>query len=298
MNWKLKAALYNVFDAIPFGDSLYYWSQKHVTRSVPRQLSSESPYFKDIETHHAVFKDSHLALGDARYFEFGAGWDLFHNIFFSALGMGEQHIVDIKPLVRAELVNTVIAYLQDHPLREFCKKDLPFVRQRKLRDDLAAYYSIYYRSPMDAQATPYYASSMDFIATTHTLEHIPTHVLSNILKECRRLSHEKTKVSMIVDYADHFSYSDKSLDAYNFLKYSPKAWRLYNPSNHYQNRLRHCDYIKLFEDAGFSIESVKTVPEDIKDDQRKKLEIHPHFAHYGLADLLTRKAHFVLSPKD
>ncbi|MBX9697564.1 MAG: class I SAM-dependent methyltransferase [Alphaproteobacteria bacterium] len=295
MNWKLKAALYNVFDIMPFGDSLYYWSQKHVTRSVPRQLSPESPYFKDIETHLAVFKESHLALEDARYFEFGAGWDLFHNIIFSALGMGEQHIVDIKSLVRADLVNAVIAYLQDHPLREFCKKDLPFVRQRTLRDDLAAYYSIYYRAPIDAQATPYHAGSMDFIATTHTLEHIPSNVLANILKECQRISHEKTKVSMIVDYADHFSYSDKSLDAYHFLKYSPKAWRIYNPSNHYQNRLRHSDYIKLFEDAGFSLESVKTVPENIKDDALKGLEVHPHFAHYAPADVLIHQAHFVLN---
>lgn len=297
MNWKLKAALYNVFDVMPFGDSLYYLSQKYVTRSVPRKLCSKSTYFQDIETHLAVFKDSSLALNAARYFEFGAGWDLFHNIIFSALGMGEQHIVDIKSLVRAELVNAVIAYLREHPLREFSKKDLPFVRQRNLRDDLAAYYSIYYRAPMDAQATRYQSQSMDLIATTHTLEHIPPHILSNILKECHRLSHEKTKVSMIVDYADHFSYSDKSLDAYHFLKYSKEAWRFYNPSNHYQNRLRHSDYVKLFEAAGFDILSVETLPRNIKTDQFKEIEVHPQFAHYTHADLLIHQAHFVLTPK-
>ncbi|MGN6671456.1 MAG: hypothetical protein ACTHJ4_07975 [Candidatus Nucleicultricaceae bacterium] len=296
MNWKIKAALHHAFNIMPFGDQFYYWIQKYVTRSLSRRMDAESSYFKDIHTHLEVFKASPVSLDGARYYEFGAGWDLFQNILFMKHGMREQHLVDIKSLARADLINAMISYVREHPLKEAVKRDLPFVRQKHLRDDLAAYYGIYYRAPMDAQKTIFQSESMDFIATTHTLEHIPYDVLKHIMKECYRLSHDETRISMIIDYQDHFSYADARLTPYNFMQYSKRAWCWFNPSNHYQNRLRHSDYKALFMEAGFDIEhEVRVMGENVA--INKNIRLHPDFLRYPEEDLLTLQGHFALRKK-
>lgn len=59
-----------------------------------------------------------------------------------------------------------------------------------------------------------YYVSQDLIATTATLEHIPMSILKPILKECYRLCNKYSVVSMFIDYADHYSYADKNINAY------------------------------------------------------------------------------------
>lgn len=293
MNWKIKATLHHAFNIMPFGDQFYYWTQKYVTRSLTRQMDAASSYFKDIQAHLDVFKTSPISLENGRYYEFGAGWDLFQNILFWAQGMREQQLVDIKSLARADLINAIIAYERAHPLKGGVKRDLPFVRQKHLRDDLAAHYGIYYRAPMDAQKTTFKSESVDFIATTHTLEHIPYDVLANIMKECYRLSHDETRISMIIDYKDHFSYADARLTPYNFMQYSKRVWCWFNPSSHYQNRLRHSDYKTLFMETGFDIEhEVRVRGESVA--LNKNICLHPDFKHYSEEDLLTLQGHFAL----
>jgi hypothetical protein len=60
---------------------------------------------------------------------------------------------------------------------------------------------------------------------------------------------------MYVDLSDHWSHGDPSIGEVNFLRYPPRQWRRLNPSNHFQNRLRHSDYLRLFAAAGFAVES-------------------------------------------
>src|SRR5207245_10558273 len=60
-------------------------------------------------------------------------------------------------------------------------------------------------------------------------------------------------MSCRIDYTDHYSHFDKSISPYNFLQYSDKAWALFNPPLHYQNRLRHRDYLDLLRAAGFAV---------------------------------------------
>ena len=60
-------------------------------------------------------------------------------------------------------------------------------------------------------------------------------------------------MSCVIDYLDHYSYFDKKISAYNYLQYSDATWALFNPALHYQNRLRHRDYLDLFYAAGFEV---------------------------------------------
>ena len=57
-----------------------------------------------------------------------------------------------------------------------------------------------------------------------------------------------------IDYSDHFSHSDQSISPINFLQYSDDEWERYAGNRYmYMNRLRHDDFISLFESAGHRI---------------------------------------------
>src|SRR5262249_40313996 len=52
-------------------------------------------------------------------------------------------------------------------------------------------------------------------------------------------------------YSDHFSHSDPSISAVNFLQYSDDEWQRYAGNRFmYMNRLRHDDVLALFEEVG------------------------------------------------
>jgi hypothetical protein len=136
--------------------------------------------------------------------------------------------------------------------------------------------------------------SVDLIATTATLEHIPVETLKFILKECYRLCNEHSVVSMFIDYADHYSYADKNINAYNFLSFSEQTWSKFNPGIHYQNRLRHSDYEQLFLEAGFRIvtESYELPEQGLED--ISKLKLDSRFENYSIEDLAKTSGHFIL----
>jgi hypothetical protein len=57
-----------------------------------------------------------------------------------------------------------------------------------------------------------------------------------------------------IDYSDHFSHSDASISPINFLQYSDAEWARYAGNRYmYMNRLRHDDFLALFESAGHRI---------------------------------------------
>src|SRR5438067_829197 len=97
------------------------------------------------------------------------------------------------------------------------------------------------------------AGSVDCITSTNTLEHIPPDDLAAILRECYRILAPSGLVSLDIDYQDHYSFFDPRITAYNFLRYSARTWSFFSPSLHYQNRLRHPDYLELVKAAGFKI---------------------------------------------
>jgi ubiquinone/menaquinone biosynthesis C-methylase UbiE len=154
-------------------------------------------------------------------------------------------------------VNDVISRLQ-RLKRDGCCARVPerWVAPRANRlflEQLQDYYGIKYLAPFDARDTQLAVSSVDCITSTNTLEHIPLGDIKAILRECRRILKDDGLMSFRIDYQDHYSYFDGSISAYNFLQYSERQWKVFNPALHYQNRLRHRDYLALVTEAGFSV---------------------------------------------
>lgn len=296
MNFKYKCLLQRFFSNIPKGEMLNYYFQKNVTKSLPPnnnkfliKVNSGYNHYKNYKDYNQVTKKIN------RYYEFGAGWTLTVPLTMSFLNF-EVFCIDIRKLIILELINDSLKKFQLNINK------LPFILDRKtiinnenvlknLRDN----YKVNYFAPKDARETGFADGSFDFISSTVTLEHIPKKDILLIFEECYRILRKGGIFSMTIDYQDHWSYFDKSISVYNYLKYSSREWKKYNPSLHYQNRMRHSDYLSLISKTDFEIVKEITIqPNEIDEKTLSELEIAKEFKDYNLDDLAIKASEIVL----
>jgi hypothetical protein len=300
-SWKHKALLQRVLSALPAGHRVNYLFQHYVTHGLPRP-DDDLRAAAALGVHHVqrLAEVSGRDVSAGRFFEFGAGWDLHMPLVLWCLGVEHQLVVDIRPLVRTELVADVARRL-DGPLRQ-----PEFVRVPPAPDTDGAGLGSFleglgidYRAPCDARATGLPAGSVDFATSTNTLEHIPPEDIRAILRECHRILADDGLMSFQIDYKDHYSYFDRSISAYNFLTFDERAWRRYNSSLHFQNRLRHRDHVALLGEAGFQIVEER-LARGSEDDLAllTALPLPPRFAAEDLEELAVRDARLVLAKRD
>ena len=236
--WKLKAKIYNVLTKFGLHNTLY-WIQKHVTRRSREKLDK-------VSLNWVFHKKNIIKHGHAeRLFEFGAGKSLIQNLFLSGL-LREQIVVDLFHMIDLELV-------------EFARKSLlklgVSLKSVEKVDSIRnlSSYGIRYLAPMDASDTKLPDQSFDICVSTNTLEHIAREDIKKIVSEVYRMLKHEGYLSVVIDYSDHYSHTDRSISPLNYLQYSDKEWRKYNSSLHFQNRLRHQDYLDIFTEAGFKV---------------------------------------------
>jgi hypothetical protein len=256
VRWLAKAFLQKSLSALPQPERANYLLQRRVTRSLPGPEEGFRRRFRRARRHVGAYNEygPRRPLGEAVFYEFGAGWDLAVPLSFWALGVERQILVDLRPNVRVELVNTSIERLArlrgEHGLRD------PGGPIASL-EELEARFGIRYLAPRDARATELPAGSIDFVSSTSTLEHVPAEELVPLLAECSRLLHADGAVSSRIDLSDHYSHFDASLSPYNFLRFDDRRWRLANSSLLFQNRLRRPDYLAAFRAAGLTVVAEK-----------------------------------------
>jgi hypothetical protein len=159
-------------------------------------------------------------------------------------------------------------------------------------NDLERTYRIKYLAPGDARTTRVAPATVNFFCTTSTLEHIPEPDIRLIHAECSRIAAPGAVLSHIIDYADHYHYADPSISLFNFYRYSERRWRWFNPSIHFQNRLRHGDFEKMFRELNWH--SIETRSGTVPPDTLRSFVLDPSFARYDSQDLLTSIGYFVL----
>lgn len=310
MNWKMKNAMFFILETIPFGERVYYLFQKYITGSVWVDDAHFKSYFETkVKIHLETIEEfGKSKIHDSTFFEFGAGWDMLAAI---GLARGGTYIaVDLNNYAHPELVrNTIDLYKRNasflslfydrNELDEDGTKfvQLSFHSSKKLKEDLKRVFNIDYYAPMDAGNTPFHTHSVDYVISNVSLEHIPYKDIDRIFHECHRLLKDDGLLSVTVDYTDHWQHTDPSISVFNYMQYSEKEWKKYNPSMHYQNRLQHSDYVKLLEKNGFAV--IKTSV-SVRDEERKILEamaVSDRFDNYSIDELLLRSEHFVAIKK-
>jgi SAM-dependent methyltransferase len=258
MRWLAKATLQRTLGALPQGERLNYIFQRHVLHSFPVADAAYRQKFTRAVNHLAAYEQHgpHLPAAEATFFEFGAGWDLAIPLSYALLGVGRQIVIDIRPSARIELVNETIAALGR------LRPELEEATGRGLREasgpvgsiaELEPRFGIHYLAPCDARDSGLAPGIVDFVSSTDTCEHIPPADLAKVFAECRRLLRPGGAFSCRIDLQDHYSYFDRSLSRYNFLRFSDPVWALVNSPLHYQNRLRAPDYLRLVREAGLDL---------------------------------------------
>ena len=162
-------------------------------------------------------------------------------------------------------------------------------------DELREKYGIDYRAPGDARATQLPDNTAHLVYSSATLEHIPPAELRAILRECKRILQPGGRMCFTIDYHDHYASSDKSIGYMNFYRFSEEEWRRYNPGTHYQNRLRHSDYVRLFEEEGLALLENRRIYDTWSETDLERVRIHADFERYSRDDLVTSNGFFVLA---
>lgn len=251
--WKAKAALQTLFSHVPGREALNYLCQRRIFRNLPVNDATLRATAQDARRHlENLTRHGTVPVNEATFYEFGAGKDLVVPLTYYCLGVREQLIIDIRDLAREELVVDALRRLGTGVVPDLVRSPEAALGVSGRQQRLTA-LGIAYRAPCDARATGLANTSVDYITSTSTLEHIPPADIRLILRECRRILRPGGVMSMLIDYQDHYSYADSSISVYNFLRYDEREWVRWNPALQYQNRLRHSDHLAMFTDEAFEI---------------------------------------------
>ena len=288
MHWLIKAATQKAISYFPHSEKINYLFRRNIARSLP---VNEDTFFRMIDIglrHYNKFLKYGLLneLSNVKIYEFGAGWDLIIPLLFFTLGIKNQTLVDIRPNIQFELINDTLAKYLSFKIKleqkiERLIEEKAYAAHINSIDDIKQRFGITYLAPYDARNTKLNSESLDFIFSTSTLEHIPEQDILKILKECYRILKPNGILSSLIDLKDHYSYFDKNITYYNYLKYSDHKWSLFNSPISFQNRARYPDYIKMIRESGFEIVEQQVERPD-------KMDIKS-MLHIALADKYKRK---------
>lgn len=287
MDWRTKARAFKFLSNVPYGDGLHYFLQRYATRRLPRSEKQIASIHTLARRLISVYEEySPRPLPASTFFEFGSGRDLILPLAFSAHGAKRFITVDVERLARLDLIRSNAARLArisgvDHlDIRSF--------------EDLDRLWKVDYRAPADARATTLPSGSVDCALSVETLEHIPRDDIAAILRELRRIVRPDGVLLMQIDYGDHFRGFDPSISSFNFLTYSEADWEPFQSRFQYVNRLRHSEYLKLFNEAGFDLLSDRP---DRRPVEKSILErLAPCFAGFSNEDLFTLGSLIVARP--
>lgn len=276
-SWKFKAGVQNAIALLPssVSYSVYYWIQRHFGGL--RQMNPVSRLASGIETWKLIKELGHDPVGKV-FFEVGTGRVPLAPVAYWLMGAEKTITIDLNPYLKSELIKESLQYISDNT--EAISRLFGPLIQRDRLDKLLQFNAIapfstpafldlcgiVYVAPGDASKTNLPSQSIDFHTSYTVFEHIPVDVLKAILDEGNRIMKDGGLFVHRIDYSDHFSQSDKTISAINFLHYSDQEWSRYAGNRYmYMNRLRHDDYIQLFQTAGHRI-----VAEKLDVDQRSK----------------------------
>jgi hypothetical protein len=252
--------MFRVIDSLD-APSLLYFLQKHITRrsrvtriGVPSSWIAHKKYISEYGTTGTVF-------------EFGAGKHLGQNLFLSDL-VDKQIVVDLNLMIEIEMVEQVRSQLvESGHLKN---------RSNIYNIDDLKEFGILYKAPFHASKTKFENETLDACVSTNTLEHIPECSIIKIFSELYRTLKYTGIISARIDYTDHYAHTDKTISLLNYLKYDDASWAKYNHNCHYQNRLRHYDYVRIFKSAGFEVVkeelifNAKNIPRELVDKYKTK----------------------------
>ena len=265
MHWKIKARIQNAVSLLPSSVSYatYYWIQRHFGSL--KRMNPVSRLKPGVETWKKIQELGYSPI-EKVFLEVGTGRVPMVPVAYWLMGAKSTITIDLNPYMKEELIRESLEYISDN--KEEIQKLFGSLLDKKRLDKLLYFYKsstfstssflefcqIKYIAPGNAAKTRLKEKSIDFHTSYTVFEHIPPMVLKEIIKEGNRIISDGGLFIHRIDYSDHFSHSDKTISAINFLQYSDSEWNRYAGNRYmYMNRLRHDDFLNMFESLGHRI---------------------------------------------
>jgi len=302
--WKMKAIVQKGISFLPNKEKINYWFQKNITKGV--DLNDE--YFTYKITHakdHLRFfkKFSTIKIEECEILELGTGW---YPIIPIALFLSDLKLIntlDLSDWMTKENLKTTcnkfIEWRTTGRLQEF----LEYINEEKWQiiqklatdehqdlDAMCQQINLK-RWIGDARNTDFETSSIDLICSNNTFEHIPKSILNDILKEFSRIVASQGVMSHFIDMSDHFAHFDKSINIYNFLRFSDQRWNLIDNSIQPQNRMRFFEYKEMYNKLNIPISYEEVRKGDIP--ALKEIPLDSKYKNYSLSELAISHGYIV-----
>jgi predicted SAM-dependent methyltransferase len=290
MDFRIKCCVQSILSRLPGNEKLNFFFQRFVAKNLPMRLGGYITKWEQAKRHMEAYR-RYADVTPSVCYEIGSGWDLAVALSLASIAkVSKIYCVDVREHLRVSLLNNSLRMMFEQGIL-----DRQYIATKDSRQKILDEFKIKYVVVDSCGETAFQDHEIDFIFSNNVFEHIPPDSLVYTLKECKRVLSEEGIMSISIDYGDHYCTFDKSITPYNMLKYSNKQWLKYNHELHYINRLRHSDFVKLFERAGFDIlEEDKKYPSDHRN-VIATVPIHKEFLDkYSFADLCVTGAFFVL----
>lgn len=260
MRWQIKAVLDSIKALLPFQDRLRRIKRKYF----PYQTEPVRDAWTLEQGIQQVLwlRESGFQLRNSVVMEIGTGWQPIIPLIYLLAGSERIYLTDTAVLLDRRLVlNAIDIVLASSSLISDRLSLSPGEIEARLSVDRSANLDtllerlrMTYLAPYDTRHFQLAEASIDLVFSRAVFEHIPEVTLAAILSESSRLLRPTGMMFHIVDTSDHWEHNDKRISRVNFLRYPDWLFNLtcFNPLN-YQNRLRHLDYVRLLENAGFEI---------------------------------------------
>jgi SAM-dependent methyltransferase len=262
MNWRIKGVVQKVLSALPWG--------YRVNSALQLKLGGLRRFEETVDAK--VIADwlvvvSHLRtlthpIAGRTFMEIGTGWFPTLPVCFSLAGAERCLTYDLTPLINWQLTQRMLRRLEQHlpaiaeatgASRESVHSAWRELAATKSMHQFLERARIEYRAPGDACRTGLPAESVDIVFSNSVLEHVDERIIGALMRETGRVLKRGGLAIHSVNCGDHYAYFDAGVTQIHYLRFSSRAWRLWNNSIQYQNRLRADDFVRIAEDNGLRI---------------------------------------------
>jgi len=302
--WILKAIVQKTISFLPFSRDINYFFQKYVTKGV--YLTDE--YFYDRLEHARAHLDAFRKYSNrplpSSILEIGTGWYPIVPVSFFLAGTEKIYSVDISFLISKQRLHTTLRRLAECHQADLLKNHIQVLPERvSVMMDLLEQYDqlsleeilnqlqIHYLVE-DATRLSLPDQSIDLVNSNNTFEHIYPDTLVSILQQFKRVIRKDGGVmSHFIDMSDHFAHFDRSINIYNFLRFTDRQWKWIDNSIQPQNRLRIYDYKQIYSDLDISIDGESSRAGDPA--ALSTIPLAPEFSGQPLEEVAISHCHFI-----
>lgn len=238
MDWRVQVVKSGVVNRLPFERGIRR-AKRRLIGYYPDESNLQQT-LADYEWMTSVLRSVSRSFEDSVALEVGSGWFPTIPLMLAREGARHVYLTDLTPNMDEATFQATLRFVAGR------------VNWREAEGKTFADFPFSYLAPFEPKQLR--DGSLDFVVSRAVLEHVPRDDLPVLFSTLRdKLSRDGLMVH-IVDHSDHLAHVDASLSMVNFLTWSPRRHRVVSwIAGGGENRLRHHEYIPIFEAAGLEV---------------------------------------------